>query len=169
MEINSKLTTKAIEKTERIKQKYKFDSKRLKGNRKILQNKIFSPTHRINPNAFSNDLVPLEYSYNYPIPNDNEISTGASIGTYEGQKKYSHYDYAAMSPKIKKQDIEVYKNSDIRYKPYQNIIYKEYKNIGEKSDYVEGLYLSSSGKHFQSEFNPRESQTDYHKNRLPLI
>ena len=72
MDRNSKISDKLNQKERKINMKYRYDSNQLKGNRKILEAKIFSPQRRLNPNICSNEIVnPSEYSLNcYPsFPN----------------------------------------------------------------------------------------------------
>ena len=58
----------------KISMKYRYDSNQLKGNRKILEAKLFSPQRRLNPNIYSNEIVsPSEYSLNcYPASSNYE-------------------------------------------------------------------------------------------------
>lgn len=59
MDKNSKLSEQLNRKSENIKMKYRYDKDRLKGNRKILEAKIFSPERTPNPLMYSEDSMPL--------------------------------------------------------------------------------------------------------------
>ena len=57
---------KLIQKGRKISMKYRYDSNHLKGNRRILEAKLFSPQRALNSNIYSNeDINPAEYSINY--------------------------------------------------------------------------------------------------------
>ena len=65
MEKDSDISNKLYRKNEKIKSKYIYNSNRLKGNKKILETKIFSPTRRESPIIRSNNTIKSEYSLNY--------------------------------------------------------------------------------------------------------
>ena len=71
---NLKISDKLSQNEKKISMKYRYDSNQLKGNRKILEAKLFSPQRRLNPNIYSNEIVsPSEYSLNcYPASSNYE-------------------------------------------------------------------------------------------------
>ena len=74
MNSNLKISDKLNQNEKKISMKYRYDSNQLKGNRKILEAKLFSPQRRLNPNIYSNEIVsPSEYSLNcYPASSNYE-------------------------------------------------------------------------------------------------
>ena len=74
MNSNLKISDKLSQNEKKISMKYRYDSNQLKGNRKILEAKLFSPQRRLNPNIYSNEIVsPSEYSLNcYPASSNYE-------------------------------------------------------------------------------------------------
>ena len=64
MNDNHGIKEKMIRKVRNIKLKYRYENNRLKSNRKILEQKIFSPQRRSEQMLSSQDNVYSEYSLN---------------------------------------------------------------------------------------------------------
>ena len=64
MEPSINMTDRIVRKSEKIKLKYRYDNNRLKGNRKILEAKIFSPQRQSENQMYQNELLYSEYSLN---------------------------------------------------------------------------------------------------------
>lgn len=167
MDKNSKLSHKVFENTERIKLKYKYDNKRLKGNRKVLQAKIFSPSARMHNMGYNKDVGHLEHSYNYPIALNMVDNEDYVANKYALPHNYSNYEYISNSQRQAPNGyLEV---EELQFNSPKNTNYQNYNNFNRKVDLNEGAYSPIGKRYNFSEFNPRESQTDYHKTRLPQI
>jgi hypothetical protein len=62
---NSDISYKILRKNEKINMKYRYDSSRLKGNRKLYETKLFSPQRQSEMILNSNELT-RDYSVNHP-------------------------------------------------------------------------------------------------------
>ena len=82
MEKSSKLSERIFRNSEKLKLKYRYDSNRLKGNRKILEAKIFSPQRDQNTNSKSREIFQSSYSLNSPEPKRFVNMTGSTNVSY---------------------------------------------------------------------------------------
>ena len=169
MDQSSKFTYKALENTERIKLKYKFDNKKLKGNRNLLQAKIFSPSARSNQNLVPNDTSPVENSYNHPLSQDEDRATRYSNAAFTSPNKPFHYDYSAMSPRTGPISQHNCNFSDGRYNLSNKALHKQFQRLNHRMDGSHGMY-SPQGRKYQSlAVANLDNSNDYDITHLPKI